>query len=119
MIEYFPWIIIAVGIVALIVIGLVDRGALTSRAPDSPVLITPHGEPPPTFDEVVHPAPRNTRRPSGEPPEKRTNWMAVLVTFMVLCAALYVILSPDVYADASQKWAFGAVGTVVGFWFKH
>jgi hypothetical protein len=45
--------------------------------------------------------------------------MAVLVTFMVLCAALYVILSPDLYADASQKWAFGAVGTVVGFWFKH
>jgi hypothetical protein len=49
MIEYLPWIIIAVGIVALIVIGLVGRGALTSRAPDSPVLITPHGEPPPHF----------------------------------------------------------------------
>ena len=49
MIEYLPWIIIAVGIVALIVIVLVDSGALASREPDSPVLITPHGEPPPHF----------------------------------------------------------------------
>jgi hypothetical protein len=43
--------------------------------------------------------------------------MQVLVTFILLMAGLHVILlgqySPDV-----QKWAYGIVGSVVGYWIK-
>jgi len=39
------------------------------------------------------------------------------VTLAVLASALYVILSGG-YQESEQKWAFGAVGTVVGFWLR-
>lgn len=39
------------------------------------------------------------------------------VTFPVLIAALYIILS-GVYPDSYAKWAFGAVGLVVGYWLR-
>ena len=38
-----------------------------------------------------------------------------LITLIVLGAALYVILS-QALDDASEKWAFAIVGTVLGFW---
>ena len=44
--------------------------------------------------------------------------MPVLISAAVLCSALYVVLSKDAYPDAHQKWAFGAVGTILGYWFK-
>lgn len=43
--------------------------------------------------------------------------MMVLVSFVVLASSLYTILS-GTYPDATQKWAYGSVGTVLGFWFK-
>ena len=44
-------------------------------------------------------------------------WMRVLVSVVILGAALYIILSQRFQGD-QQKWAFGAVGTVLGFWLK-
>ena len=41
--------------------------------------------------------------------------MRVLITIVVLAAALYVILSRS-YSGESEKWAFGVVGLVLGFW---
>ncbi len=41
--------------------------------------------------------------------------MQVVITIAVLGSALYVILS-NKYPDDTQKWAFGAVGMIVGFW---
>ena len=35
----------------------------------------------------------------------------------VLAAALFVILSGR-YGDAEAKWAFGVVGTILGYWLK-
>jgi hypothetical protein len=43
--------------------------------------------------------------------------MMVIVSLLVLAGALYVILWGG-YPDGTQKWAFGAVGTVVGFWLN-
>ena len=43
--------------------------------------------------------------------------MQVVISVFILGSALYVILSGD-YQDGEQKWAFGMVGTVVGFWLK-
>jgi uncharacterized iron-regulated membrane protein len=40
---------------------------------------------------------------------------AVAVTIPVLGAALYVIMAP-VYQEADKKWAYAAVGTLLGFW---
>jgi len=45
-------------------------------------------------------------------------WMPVVLSLLVVLSALYVILSKDMYPDAQQKWAFGVVGTVLGYWFK-
>lgn len=44
--------------------------------------------------------------------------MQVFISIVVLFAALYVVIfQPD--ADESQKnWAFGALGTLLGFWLK-
>jgi hypothetical protein len=43
--------------------------------------------------------------------------MAPGISVLVLVASLHVILSRK-YAADSEKWAFGSVGTVLGFWLK-
>lgn len=47
-----------------------------------------------------------------------STWMPVVLSLLVVLSALYVILSKDMYPDAQQKWAFGVVGTILGYWFK-
>jgi len=37
------------------------------------------------------------------------------ISLVVLAAGLYVILSKK-YSDEVQRWAFGAIGMVVGYW---
>jgi len=41
--------------------------------------------------------------------------MAGVVSILVLLSALYVTLSNH-YASDSAKWAFGAIGTILGYW---
>ncbi len=43
--------------------------------------------------------------------------MIVVVSLTVLGSALYVILSNN-YEEGAEKWAFGAAGTVIGFWLR-
>ncbi len=43
--------------------------------------------------------------------------MMVLVSILVLGSSLFIILSGQ-YDNENQKWAFGAVGTIVGFWLR-
>lgn len=43
--------------------------------------------------------------------------MAAIISLMLIGAALYVILSQQ-YADDVQKWAFGVIGVVIGYWLK-
>ncbi len=45
------------------------------------------------------------------------DYMMMLVTVVVLAGAMYVIIS-DVYDEGTEKWAFGAVGSLIGFWLK-
>ena len=40
---------------------------------------------------------------------------AVVVTIPVLGCALYIIMAP-VYREADKKWAYAALGTLLGFW---
>lgn len=44
--------------------------------------------------------------------------MPVIISFVVLLSALYIILSTNTYADGQQKWAFGAAGSIMGYWLK-
>jgi outer membrane murein-binding lipoprotein Lpp len=45
------------------------------------------------------------------------NIMKPIVSVFVLISCLFVILSKR-YQDDTQKWAFGSLGTVLGFWLK-
>ena len=51
-------------------------------------------------------------------------WIQVLVLIIqatvsgaVLATALYVVLSAD-YGPDTDKWAFGAIGVILGFWLR-
>ena len=44
--------------------------------------------------------------------------MSIVVSLAVLGSALYIVLSGG-YAEAEQKWAFGAIGTILGYWLKN
>lgn len=43
--------------------------------------------------------------------------MPIIISLAILGCALYVVLSKN-YAGESEKWAFGAIGTVVGYWLR-
>lgn len=43
-------------------------------------------------------------------------WAALGFSFLVLVSALYIIIFTK--EAESQKWAFGAVGLILGFWLK-
>jgi hypothetical protein len=43
--------------------------------------------------------------------------MQVIISVVVLVAGLYVALSGK-YQPAEKNWAFGIIGTIVGFWLK-
>ncbi len=57
--------------------------------------------------------------PGGDPlaPIQASTLLAVrlAITFIVLVAALYIILSQKYPAD-SEKWAYGVVGLLLGYW---
>ena len=61
--------------------------------------------------------------PERQPPTLRhpyirlADFMMVFVSVAVLCSSLFIILSGR-YDDAAQKWAFGSVGSVLGFWLR-
>jgi uncharacterized membrane protein len=45
------------------------------------------------------------------------NRMRIFVTLVVLFAALFIILIGR-YDSDTQKWAYGIVGLVIGYWLK-
>jgi hypothetical protein len=51
------------------------------------------------------------------PPKNLRPIMQVVVTLALLVPCLLVIVS-DSYDQNSKHWAFGTVGTILGFWLK-
>ena len=49
--------------------------------------------------------------------DKTTFIIQIIISIIVLSACFYIILSKSFGID-TQKWAFGMVGLVVGFWLK-
>jgi hypothetical protein len=56
------------------------------------------------------------RSPSFRCPASLDRLWLFALSLIILLAALLVILS-NRYDDATEKWAFGAIGTIIGFWF--
>ena len=57
-----------------------------------------------------------SEKPAGTPSIIRTT-MQVAISVVLLGAALVIIFQNQSNSDA-QKWAFGMIGTIVGFWLK-
>lgn len=74
-----------------------------------------------------YPASPTTQRPrvgegiSAEPLDssfgEQVHWMQVIVSLALTAAALFIILSAR-YAPKDKHWAYGIIGTIVGFWFR-
>jgi len=45
------------------------------------------------------------------------NLMTVVVTMIVLAAAIFIVMS-DHYSEDARKWAYGAICTIIGFWLR-
>ena len=55
--------------------------------------------------------------PAPEPVALLIALMPLLISVVLLGAALWVILARR-YGDATQKWAFGAAGSILGYWLN-
>ena len=49
---------------------------------------------------------------NGIPPRE---WMQIILSVVIVAAGLYIILSRD-YTGESEKWAYGSIGTILGYW---
>ena len=58
-------------------------------------------------------------RPRIVPPrDDRVNLLIrAAISSIVLAVALFVVLR-DGYPDATTKWAYGAIGLVLGYWLR-
>jgi len=45
-------------------------------------------------------------------------WAELIISLIVLIPSLLVILS-DRYSATQKHWAYGAIGTILGFWLGH
>lgn len=50
--------------------------------------------------------------------EQKLEYVRIFISFLVLSSALFIVLN-DSYSDPAQKWAFGAIGTILGYWLKN
>lgn len=60
---------------------------------------------------------RDAARGVAKGPTILPSAMQVVVSLVVLAVGFYIILS-NMYDSETQKWAFGVVGIVVGFWLS-
>jgi hypothetical protein len=44
--------------------------------------------------------------------------MMVVVSLVVLAAAVRIVLKRDGYDEGTKQWALAAIGTIIGFWLK-
>jgi hypothetical protein len=44
-------------------------------------------------------------------------WVQIIISVVLLIASLFVVLSPK-YGPKDKHWAYGTIGTLVGFWLR-
>ena len=47
-----------------------------------------------------------------------TMWVQVVLSAVVLLASLYVVLIKKKPDTAQKSWAYGAIGSILGYWLK-
>lgn len=57
-------------------------------------------------------------RPHVRAPTRSTFIMQVVISLAVLGSALYVVVALKDAEISLKDWAYGAIGTIVGFWLK-
>ncbi len=67
------------------------------------------------FVRANPPTPRKSRPPIA--PLSTDDLMRIVVTLSVLGCCLGVILFGS-YDDGTQKWAFGSIGAILGYWLR-
>jgi hypothetical protein len=93
MITLLPWIVIAIGIVLLIVFRFVR-----SYRKRNVVILN--------------------SKPLMDRSTANNKWMPIFVSTVVLLSALFIVLSKNAYDADQQKWAFGVIGTIIGYWLR-
>jgi ABC-type Fe3+ transport system permease subunit len=51
------------------------------------------------------------------PPRRHRGLMQIIISLALLAIASYIILSHG-YQSQDKNWAYGTLGTIVGFWLK-
>jgi hypothetical protein len=44
--------------------------------------------------------------------------MRAVITCLLLGVAIYILVIEPSPSDATQKWAYGILGTILGYWFN-
>ena len=117
--DVLPWVVVIVGLLVLILRG---RFRSYNIAPDDSLAGNRHSADITSGHVTSGVAGSNgDLRRHDQARRDRTEgsrmMMPIIISLAVLGSALYVILSQN-YSDAQQKWAFGAVGTLLGHWLK-
>ena len=99
MTHAFPWVIVGLGLLAAIVLSQKRY----SWTPDS--------------TEASKFGYGRRRETKTMEMKRRDQIASITAAFLVLLSALFIILSGH-YHETEQKWAYGAVGTVVGLILK-
>lgn len=116
-----PFVAMGIGVVALAAIALVARMRAAAAPETLPPVRTAEGRPAvPRVTTQGAAAPSSSRSPAAarSPVTLAAGLMPIVISVLVLLSALYVVLLGAAYSDAQQKWAFGAIGTLLGYWLK-
>ncbi|PNA01241.1 MULTISPECIES: hypothetical protein [unclassified Pseudomonas] len=128
--EYLPWVVMAFGLFLLFVTRQVrQRGNVADEATYSDNHTHTHTHTHTHIAYSQHPGRRelhvNTKDLKDptvlHAPQKSHGseiWMPIILSLFITGAALVVILLPGYYGEAQQKWAFGVIGLILGYWFK-
>lgn len=122
--EYLPWVVMAFGLFLLFVKRKVrERESVSDETMYTHIAYSQHpNERSPKINAKVLEELKaaHAAHAAHAPPEAPASavWMPILLSLLITGAALTVILLPTYYGEAQQKWAFGIIGVILGYWFK-
>lgn len=119
--SFWPWVVIALGLAALIVL------AVRSARLRTLLLVVKFGG---DLSVPLHALNLNVDSSKLNAPQRAAlvadiarrqevlhTYVRIGISLLIILSALFVVLSQS-YGDAEQKWAFGSIGTVLGYWLK-
>lgn len=116
--EYLPWVVMAFGLFLLFVTRQVrQREDVADETTYTHIAYSQH-----PGGRELHVNTKDLKDPTvlhaPQKPHGSVIWMPIILSLFITGAALVVILLPGYYGEAQQKWAFGVIGLILGYWFK-